>query len=80
MARQSFTVTFSPNTSSDVNCFAFLPNACRRSGQSMPFSRIRSGLPWCRTVIMSPSLTPTTVLLKSARRPAEVKRPDYRPR
>jgi hypothetical protein len=60
------TVTSFPNAKLDVNCLARVPNACLFSGQSIPYSRIFSPLPSYNTLIVSPSVMPTTRPRKSS--------------
>ena len=45
----------------------FLPVGLAFSGQSMPLRRMRSALLLCRTLMVSPSRTETTVPEKSAK-------------
>lgn len=59
------TVTSSPKASEEVICFATVPNAWPDSGQSIPDKRVRSARPKCMTSMVSPSVTPTTLPVKS---------------
>ena len=52
-------VTFLPKTRLDVNFFALALKGWPDSGQSMPSRRIFASWPERRTLIVSPSETPT---------------------
>jgi hypothetical protein len=54
------TRTCFPNTRPAVNCFALYPKSCLRSGQSIPYNRILYRVWFSRTLIVSPSVMPTT--------------------